>query len=289
MKTTSAILASAVALAISVPAYAAGHASGATVYGKSRAVIKITDNGTEDAGMDAGSTRFGFKGAEDLGNGLSAVYKLEMGLKHVDKADPKGRNGYVGLKGDFGQVLFGASSSPIYALVEGYFNWSMSAAVGFGTLNSSSTAESIVYSNKFGGAKVMAMLTSENGDDDVINGTSFGASLPVGPVTISAGVESDVGGANQEKTSIGVTYSDGALSAGLGFIDDDSGNDLLLVQASFKAGDTKFIAQMADKDNAGDGTTIGIHHSLSKRTTLLLELNGGDYDDHTGIGINHNF
>lgn len=278
----SAILASAVALVMSGSAIAAGHGSSATVYGKSRAVIKILDN---DTGMDAGSTRFGFKGSEDLGGGMAAIYQLEMGYKHVDGGAPAARNGFVGVKGDFGKVTLGKVTPPRYALAEGYFDWSMSAKVAAG---GSKTAEAIVYDNKFGDARFMAMLTSENGDDDVVNGTSFGISLPVGPVTLIATVESDVGADGQEQTDLGVVYNAGALSAGAAIIDNGGDEDLLVLQASYKAGATKFIAQIADIDDFS-GQTFGIHHSLSKRTTVLLELNGGDYDDHTGIGINHNF
>ncbi len=53
-------------------------------------------------------SRIGFKGTEDLGGGLKAVFKLEQGIDLTD-GDAAGfdRQSYVGLAGGFGEVTFG--------------------------------------------------------------------------------------------------------------------------------------------------------------------------------------
>lgn len=64
------------------------------------------------SGQDAPS-RIGFQGKEDMGGGLSAVFKLEAGLNLADGSGAKGgglafnRSSYVGLEGGFGQLVIG--------------------------------------------------------------------------------------------------------------------------------------------------------------------------------------
>jgi predicted porin len=62
------------------------------------------------SGVQAGS-RLGFKGAEDLGNGLKAIFEIEYGLK-MDEGTTSSttwgnRHSYVGLTGNFGTVVGG--------------------------------------------------------------------------------------------------------------------------------------------------------------------------------------
>src|SRR5690606_25713831 len=56
------------------------------------------------------TSRLGFKGSEDLGGGLSAVFKLEGSLA-VDTGTSDAlkfnRESYVGLAGGFGEIRFG--------------------------------------------------------------------------------------------------------------------------------------------------------------------------------------
>ncbi|BDT57787.1 porin [Massilia varians] len=70
------------------------------------------------SGVGAGS-RIGFKGSEDLGNGLSAVFLLESGFQ-ADTGEMGqggllfGRQVYVGLQGNFGVVTIGRQYTPEY-------------------------------------------------------------------------------------------------------------------------------------------------------------------------------
>src|SRR5690606_15611017 len=58
------------------------------------------------------SSRWGLRGKEDLGNGLSATFVLESGFNTATGISRQGgrlfgRQAWVGLKGDFGQLAFG--------------------------------------------------------------------------------------------------------------------------------------------------------------------------------------
>ncbi len=83
-------------------------------------------NGTEKHGRDTlgvgsgglSGSRLGFKGTEDLGNGLKAVFVLEYGLDIVSNTGvgtALARQQYVGLQGGFGQVSLGRQYAPGYA------------------------------------------------------------------------------------------------------------------------------------------------------------------------------
>jgi predicted porin len=62
--------------------------------------------------MDSPNSRLGFRGSEDLGGGLSAVFQLEMGFSSdtgaaSNSSAPFSRNTFVGLSGQFGTIRLG--------------------------------------------------------------------------------------------------------------------------------------------------------------------------------------
>jgi predicted porin len=79
-------------------------------------------------GIDSGSSagdRLGFRGTEDLGNGLKALFTLESGFNTDTVSGSTSRQAFAGLSGGFGTVLVGrqyslhfglnASIDPFYA------------------------------------------------------------------------------------------------------------------------------------------------------------------------------
>ncbi len=99
---------------------AASAQSSVTVYGIVDLGFTSIDNGGPDArvnGIDSGNqsaSRIGFKGTEDLGNGLKANFQLE-GTLDADVGGTRGFNriATVGLSGDFGAVNLGRQTSAI--------------------------------------------------------------------------------------------------------------------------------------------------------------------------------
>ncbi len=107
----------AVAAALTAPTLALADNANVTVYG--RAHVSLDSNagnagtattGTKDGlNLTSNSSRIGFKGTEDLGGGLNALYQYEtevlaQGGNSLLSAQ---RDSYVGLKGDFGTVVAG--------------------------------------------------------------------------------------------------------------------------------------------------------------------------------------
>jgi len=120
MKKQLVSLAVAAALASPLAAQA-----GTQIYGKLHVSIdKRQDDSAATDGWDVVSraSRLGFKGSEDLGNGLKAIWKLEFQIAMAD-ADGvitgesgnslvKARNMYVGLAGGWGTFLYGRHDTP---------------------------------------------------------------------------------------------------------------------------------------------------------------------------------
>ena len=114
------LLAAAVAVAVASPAAFAE----STVYGKFHTSIDAIDYDTtneDNYEVNSRASRLGFKGSEDLGNGLKAIYQLELGFN--SSGDGRGqdggnvfggktRNTFVGLSGDWGTFLVGRHDTP---------------------------------------------------------------------------------------------------------------------------------------------------------------------------------
>lgn len=84
---------------------------------KSDKVAAPATDATSLSRVQSNASRFGFKGSEDLGNGLQAVYQFETQIDSVNDKNAKTpfngvRNSQIGLKGDFGTVFAGNWDTP---------------------------------------------------------------------------------------------------------------------------------------------------------------------------------
>jgi predicted porin len=105
---------------------AASAETSVTLYGIVDGGIAYENNGAAagsvlrfESGAQSGS-RFGIRGTEDLGSGLSALFNLEAGVTLGTGAFATAgtlfnRNSWVGLKGDFGTIRGGRVETVIYA------------------------------------------------------------------------------------------------------------------------------------------------------------------------------
>jgi predicted porin len=123
------LLAAAVAAAV-VAAPAAFAES--TVYGKFHTSVDMVDMETGGAStvdnwqVNSRASRLGFKGSEDLGNGLKAIYQVEFGIStdggpaQTNQNAParrspvdNHRNTFIGLAGDWGTFIVGRHDTPM--------------------------------------------------------------------------------------------------------------------------------------------------------------------------------
>lgn len=110
------LIALAIASAVSAPAFAA--TSNVDVYGVLNMSLNYVDQdvpGTKSSNnVTSTASRIGFKGAEDLGGGLAAIWQIESGFNADEQSGSLAtRNTYVGLKGGFGTVLMGNHDTPM--------------------------------------------------------------------------------------------------------------------------------------------------------------------------------
>ncbi len=136
-----------IALAIAGLASTAAFAqTNVTVYGvvdlgqawvkSSGATNKALNSDQDTVGrLDSNSSYIGFRGTEDLGNGLKALFQYETGF---DASTAGGLNGgrdtYVGLTGGFGTLVMGNLTHPLRAM--GAKVEILPGAAGFGTMAS---------------------------------------------------------------------------------------------------------------------------------------------------------
>ncbi|GAB1233068.1 porin [Ferrigenium sp. UT5] len=112
------LIALAVAAAFAAPALA--ETGNVTVYGKVYMTVDQFDDGVAGHGsvtrINTNASRLGFKGNEDLGDGLKAIFQYEVAVD-ADGQQGNGfargtRNSGAGLEGDFGKVIAGRWDSP---------------------------------------------------------------------------------------------------------------------------------------------------------------------------------
>jgi predicted porin len=115
-----------IALAVMSIGSDAALAQGATLYGRMvLSVNHVTTGSTDVIEVRDNASRFGMRGTESLGSGLTAVYGLEFGLSADTGAatNPMLRNSYVGLRGGWGTFALGRldsanpTGSPIYSQI----------------------------------------------------------------------------------------------------------------------------------------------------------------------------
>lgn len=178
---------------------ASGVASAQTnvqVYGVMDAGIEHLSNASADGGGvtkvysgGANNSRLGFRGTEELGGGLKAVFNLESGLL-IDTGAYDGtlfrRQANVGLEGKFGRVVVGRSFTTVYDFVNpfdpmGYaprYSW---IPTGNGTLSSkygmtTGFDNMVKYQGQFDKLKIGASY----GAGEVAGNASDGRKLAIG-------------------------------------------------------------------------------------------------------------
>ena len=117
----------AIAAALSVPAVALAETANVTLYGvlNMSADYVTTGDPTNAAAakgvsklvVSSNQSRLGFKGAEDLGGGLSAIWQIEslIGMDNAGGSLGFGRNTFAGLKSDsMGSVMLGRHDTPYF-------------------------------------------------------------------------------------------------------------------------------------------------------------------------------
>lgn len=262
-----------------------------TVYGRSRMGLVVAQ-GADKVGVANASSRLGFKGAEDLGGGLSATYHYEFGYQ-ADNAAQGGlsnRIGTVGLKGDFGTFTMGNQWVPTYVLATGGFDPFNQYGSDDGYQLGSRAGDSVAYVTKVGSATLgVAFVALDQVSTDLVDGTNVAVSIPMGDITIGLGMHDNT---NDSGMVVSAMYKGDGFTAGamMNNAADIGGDDIMTFLVTANMGGGKVLARFSSLDNADvTGTTLGYHHNLSKRTQVYVENSSEDFNDSTVVGLKHNF
>lgn len=282
------LIAVAVASTFAVPAVAMAEANW---YGRINTAVSFldVDGGDNSTDIKNISSRFGVKGSEDLGNGLSAVYRYEFGVAS-DIADVQDNNrlSYVGLSGSFGTVTLGRVWSAFFNHVGTIMDPSQNVG-GDGYNAPYRTSNTLSYA---GGSGPIALqldlnLDGENANSSGVDSWQVGGTYSAGALSIAAAHMNTDGGAAEDtdQTGVAVKYSmeNFWLGAGYTSLDDGTADETTgaALLAGGGSGDISWWASLeqVDDDDAGTDTDVinfNITKSLSKTARVYIEAGLND-------------
>lgn len=311
------LIALAVAGLVAAPAMAQ---SNVTIYGVADAYFGFgSDNNNDISAINSGGlagSRIGFKGSEDLGNGLKAVFTLEQGYAiDTGAASPTvgdsvfSRQAWVGLQGSFGTVSLGRQYAPGYfvadydALLSSAISPQSKLSVLKGmTITPNSPARwdnSVKYTGSFDAVNVQAiysMGTTEAAASGVSDDDKYGLSAGYanGPVSVGV-IYHNVGYTSKDQSEwlIGASYDFGmAKVAGSyqaasnigGTANADSKLWNLGVIVPVGGGNVHLAYAKRDDDGTSVDPfsyTLAYTYPFSKRTTAYAGYQKLDYDTAT--------
>ncbi|MBD9393284.1 porin [Acidovorax sp. ACV01] len=214
------------ACGLSVSAAVPAAAQDLQVYGQVRLTVNNVKTGNAGSVTEErdNASRLGFRGKEDLGDGLAALFGLEMGLEADSGAatTPAFRNSYAALRGGLGTVALGRldsanpTGSPLYSQVTRITSFAANdagaTAIGTSILNARNrTSNAIGYqSPTWGGVNLRARyyLRGDAKTPEQENGA--------------------------KSLDLGLNYAEGPWSAGIGYGKDTRPGGLLANEFSSK-------------------------------------------------------
>jgi predicted porin len=288
----------AAALVAAAPLFAAAQTN-VTLYGVVDAAVESADAGgpegrhTNVQSGDQSGSRFGFRGSEDLGNGLKAIFNLEAGLAvdtgAQDSAGLFQRRAVVGLEGAFGTVTLGREYSPIATIAgatdefgQGFYGSNLS---GFGSGKvTRRLSNSVNYkSASFNGFDLLATYSAgekTTGPSGDLKG--IGAEYKLGGLYLGAAYHNykRVGTGNDKEygAGAGYTFADiGGLEIKANYLsaDPDGANNKFKqynLGAGYPFGPSKVYVNLQqnklENGAKGNAWALAYSYSLSKRTNL---------------------
>ena len=314
-----------IALAITAAVAAPIANAAPTVYGIANFAVQQNGQGNNANGADTGMTvdsiasRMGIKGSEDLGAGLTAVYKFEFGV-NPDAGTISARNQYVGLAGGFGTVLMGRHDTPVKMsqpsdlFNDGSLDNRAMTSIGFG--NSKGGEDRVpnvaaYVSPSFGGVTLVgALVPNETLNDksaltNIYSVAAMYGSKKKGLYLAAAINAADEDSGDQMFTRISAQYKAAGLVANAMYqMSDASGAEgsNFTLSAGYKMGKMmpklKYAMNTEDKSSGKEGTVLGLglDYALGKKTKTYIEvgmfdkdLSAGDAYTSVAVGIQHKF
>ena len=280
------------------------------VYGKANVSVQSSDDGEGSfSEIKSNASRIGFKGSENISDGLEAIYKFEFQVNVSDDSKDTftSRNQYVGLKGGFGQVVLGRNDTALKQS-QGKLDLFNDLEGDIKNLfkGENRLSDTVTYSSKdLSGFKVLATYVAEkdsDGDSGYSLALTYGdAGLKKSNVYASVAADSEVNGYDVVRATVQGKVADfklGAMYQSQEKVNGSGDADGYLVNAAYTLDSNTFKVQYQIMDfDAGDkksAISAGVDHSLSKNTTLFAFYTNFDMDsnvdqDYLGVGMEYKF
>jgi predicted porin len=303
---------SLIALASLAVVTAASAQSNVTLYGIADVVIH-KDSGSSLTMTSGGvsTSRWGLKGSEDLGGGLSANFNFEQSVDLTNGTTGTGfdRQAWVGFSGGFGEVKLGKAWNAYDD-----FAYAANSAFDANVLSPAVIAPSYTYvanPNKgvyyatpdFGGFGAAISSSFKDGADNQ-RVTAFHLRYETGPLFVAVGQERDrTDSGTRTATRLVGSYDFGVatLRAGFGNVKDEGkdysiGADVPLSDALSVSGGLVFVRPDAGSNQNALG--VAVNYALSKRTSVYTgfrrlnnaaEAATGEPKSRFGVGVKHEF
>ena len=240
-----------IALAATLLAAGAASAQSVSLYGVVDASfehVKGTDGVTRISSDNYASSRLGFKGTEDLGDGLKARFVLEHGLKVDNGAQNNGarfwdRAAWVGLEGAFGDLKLGRIDSAIGLLAgntailgaQGYDDFKIARTFAGDTYRRVDNAITYTLPTLTPGLTLQAQYTlaagtsstpgAETADSDLGKGFSLSGQYVMGPLALGAAyieIEANAAGSYEDSAALAYASYDFGMARLTGYYNVDS-------------------------------------------------------------------
>lgn len=307
------LIALAIASAVSAPAFAA--TSNVDIYGVLDMSIEVIDrdvaNQDNEFNVASNVSRFGFKGAEDLGGGLSAVWQIEMGVGMDTGAyNNNARNTFLGLSSNsLGTVKVGRHDTAYKMSTEqfdvfkhgiGSYRTIMGQINGVNQFILRNNNTIVYESPVFMGFQGSASYSQNNEAGNTVidrDDISLAVTYANGPLSAAAAYEihNDQVAAGQDvdawKLGAGYKFGNTKVNALYESIDSDlatgaGSRDAWYLSAIHTMGNIAIkgaYGQADETDNANsnngaDFWALGVDYSLSKRTTAYVIYSNLDND-----------
>lgn len=290
---------------------AASAQSSVTLYGRiDLSVAKNIGSDAKDVQNGSGS-RFGVRGVEDLGGGLSADFNLEHRYNADTGFNTPGTAGrfwhgrsVVGLKGGFGRVSFGREYTPAFLWAQLSADpWGLDTVAALGSVLGGIAKvrqdNSLNYQIGGGGFN----LWVQTAESDLVGGdrpVSLAVNFSSGPMYLAYGYENP-SHANDVWHYVNFNYKFGAFKLLTGFGSGDTTTNadvrqvVLGATAAMGAGEFRVAATRLKVNStvASQKMALGYHYSLSKRTTVYADIardsKVAKSNSGYNLGIKHNF
>jgi len=309
------LIALAVAGVVAAPAAFAASAN-VDVYGTLRFSLDHTSisGGNSNWTINDQTSRIGFKGSEDLGGGLKAVWQVEQQLEvaaaplaTTSSVAGTARNSFIGLAGGFGTVVIGRHDTPyklggsadVFADTSADSQKNTSGIIGRNGFDNRVSGTIAYISPDFSGFHFAVATVPGEGTAGTANGLMDAYSLvgvyANGPLKVTLGHENlgkEVGAGSNDKTAtkFNIGYTFGDIGVGYtyerskdGFSAASQTDQAHLASITYAMGPITLAGQygkFSDKQTtAADLSryTVGAIYGLSKRTSSYLAYDKENY------------